>query len=153
MYYDSKFQRTYVLKEIVPYVKEGEFLRIMEPSGSGKSSLLNIICLLDAPSDGKYELFDKSVLKQKKKQKWITTGICEFYPRWKICPIWNPEHQVTGQEYSAKRYSPLIQLIMKYSNPICSYFEWIIWRSIYWLSSIFDLLPGFFLYEEKVFEF
>ena len=52
-YYDSKFQRTYVLKDIMLDVKEGEFLSIMGPSGSGKSTLLNIIGLLDAPSDGK----------------------------------------------------------------------------------------------------
>jgi ABC-type lipoprotein export system ATPase subunit len=68
-YYDSKFQRTYVLKDIMLDVKEGEFLSIMGPSGSGKSTLLNIIGLLDAPSDGKYELFDKSVLEIKEKAK------------------------------------------------------------------------------------
>ena len=68
-YYDSKFQRTYVLKDIMLEVKEGEFLSIMGPSGSGKSTLLNIIGLLDAPSDGKYELFDKSVLELKEKAK------------------------------------------------------------------------------------
>ena len=68
-YYDSKFQRTYVLKDIMLDVKDGEFLSIMGPSGSGKSTLLNIIGLLDAPSDGKYELFDKSVLELKEKAK------------------------------------------------------------------------------------
>ncbi|MEI6138123.1 MAG: ABC transporter ATP-binding protein [Mariniphaga sp.] len=68
-YYDSKFQRTYVLKDIMLDVKEGEFLSIMGPSGSGKSTLLNIIGLLDAPSDGQYELFEKSVLDLKEKAK------------------------------------------------------------------------------------
>jgi len=68
-YYDSKFQRTYVLKDIMLDVEEGEFLSIMGPSGSGKSTLLNIIGLLDAPSDGKYELFEKSVLDLKEKAK------------------------------------------------------------------------------------
>jgi len=68
-YYDSKFQRTYVLKDIMLNVKEGEFLSIMGPSGSGKSTLLNIIGLLDAPSDGQYELFEKSVLDLKEKAK------------------------------------------------------------------------------------
>ncbi len=68
-YYDSKFQRTYVLKDIMLDVQEGEFLSIMGPSGSGKSTLLNIIGLLDAPSDGKYELFEKSVLDIKEKAK------------------------------------------------------------------------------------
>jgi len=61
-YYDSKFQRTYVLKDIILEVKEGEFLSVMGPSGSGKSTLLNIIGLMDAPSSGNYTLNGNSVL-------------------------------------------------------------------------------------------
>jgi len=68
-YYDSKFQRTYVLKDIIMEVKEGEFLSIMGPSGSGKSTLLNIIGLLDAPSSGQYLLYDNSVLDLKEKAR------------------------------------------------------------------------------------
>ncbi len=64
-YYDSKFQRTYVLKSIDLEVKEGEFYSIMGPSGSGKSTLLNIIGLLDNPSAGEYSLYGKSVLELK----------------------------------------------------------------------------------------
>ena len=68
-YYDSKFQRTFVLKSVSMEVQEGEFLSIMGPSGSGKSTLLNIIGLLDAPSAGDYLLYDKSVLDLKEKAK------------------------------------------------------------------------------------
>jgi putative ABC transport system ATP-binding protein len=68
-YYDSKFQRTFVLKGINLDVKEGEFLSIMGPSGSGKSTLLNIIGLLDEPSTGEYSLYDQSVLDLKEKAK------------------------------------------------------------------------------------
>jgi putative ABC transport system ATP-binding protein len=67
-YYDSKFQRTFVLKAVNLDVKEGEFVSIMGPSGSGKSTLLNIIGLLDQPSEGQYTLFDKSVLDLKEKE-------------------------------------------------------------------------------------
>jgi ABC-type lipoprotein export system ATPase subunit len=68
-FYDSKFQRTFVLKGINLEVNEGEFVSIMGPSGSGKSTLLNVIGLLDAPSAGQYMLYDKSVLDLKEKVK------------------------------------------------------------------------------------
>jgi ABC-type lipoprotein export system ATPase subunit len=68
-YYDSKFQRTFVLKGINLEIRDGEFVSIMGPSGSGKSTLLNIIGLLDAPSAGQYFLYDKTVLDLKEKAK------------------------------------------------------------------------------------
>jgi len=68
-YYDSKFQRTYVLKDIIMDVQEGEFLSIMGPSGSGKSTMLNIIGLMDAPSSGEYTLYGNSVLNLKEKAR------------------------------------------------------------------------------------
>jgi len=68
-FYDSKFQRTFVLKDVNLEVNDGEFLSIMGPSGSGKSTLLNIIGLLDEPSAGTYELYDQSVLDLKEKAK------------------------------------------------------------------------------------
>lgn len=68
-YYDSKFQRTFVLKSVDLEVQEGEFISVMGPSGSGKSTLLNIIGLLDSPSAGEYKLLDKSVLNLKEKVK------------------------------------------------------------------------------------
>ena len=61
-YYDSKFQRTFVLKGINLHIHEGEFVSIMGPSGSGKSTLLNIIGLLDAPSAGEYTLYGTNML-------------------------------------------------------------------------------------------
>ena len=42
-------------------IVQGEYLSIMGPSGSGKSSLLNIIGLLDRPSTGRYELEERDV--------------------------------------------------------------------------------------------
>ncbi len=64
-YYDSRFQRTYVLKSVDLEIEEGGFYSIMGPSGSGKSTLLNIIGLLDKPSAGAYSLYGKSVLELK----------------------------------------------------------------------------------------
>jgi putative ABC transport system ATP-binding protein len=68
-YYDSKFQRTFVLKGISLGIKEGEFVSIMGPSGAGKSTLLNIIGLLDEPSAGEYFFMNQPVhhIAEKKK--------------------------------------------------------------------------------------
>lgn len=48
--------RQTILKGISLDIKEGEMVSIMEPSGSGKSSLLNILGLLDGMYEGEYLL-------------------------------------------------------------------------------------------------
>lgn len=68
-YYDNKFQRTFVLKDICLTINEGDFVSIMGPSGAGKSTLLNIIGLLDEASEGEYNLLDNPVQKIKEKTK------------------------------------------------------------------------------------
>ena len=42
-------------------VDKGEFISIMGPSGSGKTTLMNIIGCLDTPTEGTYNLNNKSV--------------------------------------------------------------------------------------------
>ncbi len=61
--------RTFILKDINLEIKEGEFVSIMGPSGSGKSSLLNIIGMLDEPSEGKYLFNEEDVYSLKEKQR------------------------------------------------------------------------------------
>ena len=51
----------FILKDINLHIKEGEFISIMGPSGSGKSSLLNIIGMLDDASNGEYRSFRAEV--------------------------------------------------------------------------------------------
>ncbi|MFZ5509896.1 MAG: ABC transporter ATP-binding protein [Pseudomonadota bacterium] len=46
----------HALRDVDLQVAEGEYIAIMGPSGSGKSSLLNVIGLLDRPDAGTYEL-------------------------------------------------------------------------------------------------
>lgn len=68
-YFDNKFQRTYVLKNVNLTINSGEFVSIMGPSGAGKSTLLNIIGMLDEPSEGEYFYNEQPAhnLKEKKK--------------------------------------------------------------------------------------
>ena len=61
--------RTFILKDINVIFNEGEFVSIMGPSGSGKSSLLNIIGMLDEPSEGSYYFDKQDVFTLKEKQR------------------------------------------------------------------------------------
>ena len=60
---------SFILKDINLNINEGEFISIMGPSGSGKSSLLNIIGMLDLPSEGSYHFLEQSVYTLKEKQR------------------------------------------------------------------------------------
>ena len=47
-YYESGVGKTYVLRRINLDIKEGDFLTIMGPSDASKSTLLNIVGMLDS---------------------------------------------------------------------------------------------------------
>ena len=59
---------TLALENVNLDVAKGEFVSIMGPSGGGKSTLLNIMGLLDAPSSGKIEINGTSVESMKDKE-------------------------------------------------------------------------------------
>jgi len=67
-FYNNKFIKTYVLRNINLNIEEGEFISVMGPSGSGKTTLLNIIGMLDVPSEGEYYFLDEPVHKMKEKR-------------------------------------------------------------------------------------
>ncbi len=67
-YYNNKFIKTYVLRNVNLEISEGEFVSVMGPSGSGKTTLLNIIGMLDTPSEGEYFFYDEPVHKMSEKK-------------------------------------------------------------------------------------
>ena len=54
-------EEVHALRGIDLAIEAGEYVSIMGPSGSGKSSLLNLIGLLDRPNAGRYELDGRDV--------------------------------------------------------------------------------------------
>ncbi|KOR25402.1 ABC transporter ATP-binding protein [Clostridium sp. L74] len=61
--YGKSEAKTIALKDINLSVQQGEMIAIMGPSGSGKSSLLNIIGCIDSPTDGTYLLNGQEINK------------------------------------------------------------------------------------------
>jgi len=59
----------WVLRRIYMDIQPGEFITIMGPSGSGKSSLLNILGLLDDDWQGEYWFGEQPVHKLNRKQR------------------------------------------------------------------------------------
>lgn len=75
-WYSIGGSRSYVLKDVNLSIEEGDFVSIMGPSGSGKSSLLNIIGMLDEPNEGKYVFMGEDVLALKAKKR---TALSQAY--------------------------------------------------------------------------
>lgn len=67
-YYQNKFVKTYVLRNINLKIDEGEFVSIMGPSGAGKSTLLYILGMLDVASGGEYYFYEEHVHKMSERK-------------------------------------------------------------------------------------
>ncbi len=67
--YKTGDQTTVALKDIDLVINQGEFVAIMGPSGSGKSSLMHILGLLDVPTAGRYELDGQDVSRLSKNRQ------------------------------------------------------------------------------------
>ena len=59
--YETRAGKNYVLRQINLDIAEGEFITIMGPSAAGKTTLLNILGMLDSAWEGEYYLFEHAV--------------------------------------------------------------------------------------------
>jgi ABC-type lipoprotein export system ATPase subunit len=59
--YETRAGKNYVLRQINLDIAEGEFITIMGPSAAGKTTLLNILGMLDSTWEGEYYLFEHAV--------------------------------------------------------------------------------------------
>src|SRR6266576_1813888 len=60
---------TWVLRRVNLDIQQGEFITVMGPTGAGKSSLLNVLALLDDQSTGEYWFREEAVHQMKRKQR------------------------------------------------------------------------------------
>jgi putative ABC transport system ATP-binding protein len=71
-YYVVGGEQQLVIKGIDVEIKKGETVALLGKSGSGKSTMLNILGLLDFPTDGKYELNGKDVTEFSDDERAVT---------------------------------------------------------------------------------
>ncbi len=67
--YETRAGKNYVLRQINLEIEEGEFVTIMGPSAAGKTTLLNILGMLDGDWEGEYHLFEHAVHTLKPKER------------------------------------------------------------------------------------
>jgi putative ABC transport system ATP-binding protein len=67
--YETRAGKNYVLRQINLDIAEGDFVTFMGPSAAGKTTLLNILGMLDGGWEGEYYLFDQAVHDLKPKQR------------------------------------------------------------------------------------
>lgn len=67
-FFGQENNRVHVLKDIDLSIKKGDFVAIIGQSGSGKSTMMNIIGCLDVPTNGSYKINNVEVGKMNKYQ-------------------------------------------------------------------------------------
>lgn len=67
--YGTRFNRTKILENLSFSVDKGEFVGIMGPSGAGKTTLMNLLATIDAPTLGSITIANQEVTKLDEKER------------------------------------------------------------------------------------
>ncbi|MFD2728965.1 ABC transporter ATP-binding protein [Enterococcus camelliae] len=67
--YGTRFNRTKVLDNLSFSVEKGEFVGIMGPSGAGKTTLMNLLATIDAPTLGSITIAGQETTKMTDKER------------------------------------------------------------------------------------
>jgi ABC-type lipoprotein export system ATPase subunit len=67
--YETRAGKNYVLRQINLDIPEGDFVTFMGPSAAGKTTLLNILGMLDGDWEGEYYLYDHAIHDLKPKER------------------------------------------------------------------------------------
>jgi putative ABC transport system ATP-binding protein len=67
--YETRAGKNYVLRQINLDIAEGDFVTFMGPSAAGKTTLLNILGMLDGVWEGEYYLYEHAVHTLKPKER------------------------------------------------------------------------------------
>lgn len=88
--------QTPILKNVNLHIKKGEFVAIVGQSGSGKTSLLNIIGTLDEPSSGSYifENYEVTTLNTSEKSKLRREKIGFIFQRYNLLNLLSASENV-----------------------------------------------------------
>jgi putative ABC transport system ATP-binding protein len=89
-------QDIHVLEGLSLHVPQGEFLALMGPSGSGKSSLLNILGGLDRPSKGSVIIAGEKIdqLSDRQLAAWRARHIGFVFQLYNLLPVLTAERNV-----------------------------------------------------------
>ncbi|MBF0794461.1 ABC transporter ATP-binding protein [Mammaliicoccus lentus] len=75
----KSFDKKHIIRGLSYTIEQGDFIIIKGASGKGKSSLLNIIGLLENPDDGEITFNDTIILKENDKIKFRRKDIAYIY--------------------------------------------------------------------------
>jgi ABC-type lipoprotein export system ATPase subunit len=67
--YETRAGKNYVLRQITLHIEEGDFVTLMGPSAAGKTTLLNILGMLDGDWEGEYYLYEHAIHSLKPKDR------------------------------------------------------------------------------------